>query len=420
MNIKKIYAILAVMVLLIPTTAFAEGFGVYEWSSGGVSMAENYMFSEGDPAILSYNPAAITRFSGPAISFGSTYIDCKTKNTFYNQGPLNMGQPNEWDNSYCPAGVPYGYYLNKTGDNSWFGVGVFCRFGNQIKYDSEWAGRYDTVYTGVRGATIQPTYGWKISPKLSAAVGLDINYMHLVMKKQIPPIPGLTSSDTRFELDGIDVRLGGVASLMYDINDNTSASITYRSRIKHTMDPDIELDYQKYTKAHGGVTLPNSVALGLGHKFNDGKTRIEFDAIWTNWKTYDSLNICFDKPLKGILKETKSVKNWSDAWRLGVGIEHKVNDKWSVMGGYVWDQSPVPNETMDFTVPTGHRHRISCGVKHATTDHSEWVLGGSVITSGSRDVDSHLPGAYNGYDYSKAEIHDGVTYLVTFGYIYRF
>ena len=66
-----------------------------------------------------------------------------------------------------------------------------------------------------------------------------------------------------------------------------------------------------------------------------------------------------------VLGKVSDPKNWEDVWRYQVGIEHKLNDTWSIMGGYAYDNSPMPDETMDFAVPTGDRQTISIGFKSA-------------------------------------------------------
>ncbi|MEG1641992.1 MAG: outer membrane protein transport protein, partial [Synergistaceae bacterium] len=218
MNFKKSFALSILFVLLaLPSIAFAEGFGVYEWSTGGVAMSENYMFAEEDPAVLAYNPAAITRLDGTYFSVGGTFVDAHNKTKF-----TTLRGVSDHSNNYCPATIPYTYFVKKTADNSWWGLAIFARYGNQIEYDKLWPGRYDTTYSGIKGMTIQPTYGWKVNSKLSAAVGLDINYMGLVMERGLPTdLLGLPRQD--FRLDGTSVRLGGVLSFMYDFTENTSA-----------------------------------------------------------------------------------------------------------------------------------------------------------------------------------------------------
>lgn len=414
---------LTLLALSIPAAAFAEGFGVYEWSAAGTAMGDNYMFGENDPSVLAYNPAQITKLNGSYLSIGTAWVNPATSVTFngLKSSVLNRNNSDEWDNSYSPALIPYMYYAQKAGKNSWWGVAFFARYGNQIEYDDLWPGRYDTVFTGVKGVTLQPTYAFKINDKLSAAVGLDINYVQLRMKKDVPAFaPGSIThlGDIRSDLDGDSTNIGWVASLMYDFTPKTSAAVVYRARVKHTMDADINFSgtllglgpQNVSTMAHGTVTLPDSLSLGLGHKFND-RTRMEINATWTNWSTYNALNLTFDDP---ILDNTKSdnPKDWSAAWRIGIGIEHKLSQKWSILGGYVYDESPVPDEWMDFTVPTGDRHRGSIGFKYRPNETSELAFAYTAIWAGNRDVRSHIGGA----DYASAYIHDGLTQVLSIGY----
>ena len=311
------------------------------------------------------------------------------------------------------------YYATKAGENSWWGIAMFSRFGNQIEYDDLWPGRYDTIFSGIKGFTVQPTYAFKIGNKLSAAVGLDINYVKLRMRKAAPYTKALSpETDIFTDLEGDTVNIGWLASLMYDFDDRTSLAVTYRSRIKHTMD-DADINFDTpiggiSSGASGTVTLPDSVSIGLGHKFND-RTRIELNAVWTNWETYNALNIYFDNPVlpaMGMTPYSLNEKNWEACWRYGIGIEHKLSKQWSILAGYVFDESPIPDSTMDFTVPTGDRHRGSIGFKYRFKENHEIVFAYTGIWADSRDTQSRV----SNIDYQSSEIFDGFTQVISLGY----
>ena len=422
---KKLLALAAAAVLSLPAAqaAFAEGFGVYEWSAAGTAMGEAYMFGEEDPSVLAYNPAQITKLDGTYFSIGASLVNPDTKVLFNQLNPFtNFGKSTLWENEYDPAVIPYMYYATKAGKNSWWGVAMFSRFGNQIEYDDLWPGRYDTIFSGIKGFTVQPTYAFKIGNKLSAAVGLDINYVKLRMRKNAPLIsktmPPSFEGDAATDLEGDTVNLGWLASLMYDFDDKTSLAVTYRSRIKHTMD-DADIYFNTpmgnmKSGASGVVTLPDSVSIGLGHKFND-RTRVELNAVWTNWETYNALNIYFDNPILGVMgmpMESLNEKNWEACWRYGIGIEHKLSKQWSILAGYVFDESPIPDSTMDFTVPTGDRHRGSLGFKYRFKENHEIVFAYTGIWADNRYTQSRVKGV----DYASSEIFDGFTQVISLGY----
>ena len=417
---RKLLALLsaAALTACASSAAFAEGFGVYEWSAAGTAMGEAYMFGEEDPSVLAYNPAQITKLDGTYFSIGASMVNPDTKVLFRQLGALNFGQDTLWENEYDPAVIPYMYYATKAGKNSWWGIAMFSRFGNQIEYDDLWPGRYDTIFSGIKGFTVQPTYAFKIGNKLSAAVGLDINYVKLRMRKSVP-LMNLGMPNVGTDLEGDTVNVGWLASLMYDFDDKTSLAVTYRSRIKHTMDDaDIAFSANGFnvsSGASGTVTLPDSIAIGLGHKFDD-RTRVELNAVWTNWETYNALNIYFDNPALGIppvYGRSLNEKNWEACWRYGIGIEHKLSKQWSILAGYVFDESPIPDSTMDFTVPTGDRHRGSLGFKYRFKENHEIVFAYTGIWADSRETQSRVsPGA----DYQSSEIFDGFTQVISLGY----
>lgn len=419
---RKLLALLsaAALTACASSAAFAEGFGVYEWSAAGTAMGEAYMFGEEDPSVLAYNPAQITKLDGTYFSIGASMVNPDTKVLFRQLGALNFGQDTLWENEYDPAVIPYMYYATKAGKNSWWGIAMFSRFGNQIEYDDLWPGRYDTIFSGIKGFTVQPTYAFKIGNKLSAAVGLDINYVKLRMRKSVP-LMNLGMPNVGTDLEGDTVNVGWLASLMYDFDDKTSLAVTYRSRIKHTMDDaDIAFSANGFnvsSGASGTVTLPDSIAIGLGHKFDD-RTRVELNAVWTNWETYNALNIYFDNPALGIppvYGRSLNEKNWEACWRYGIGIEHKLSKQWSILAGYVFDESPIPDSTMDFTVPTGDRHRGSIGFKYRFKENHEIVFAYTGIWADSRETQSRL--ASNGSpDYQSSEIFDGFTQVISLGY----
>lgn len=350
-KVRGFFCLLLFALILVPNAAFADGFAIYEWSAGGVAMGEAYMFAEDDPSLLGYNPAGITKLQGSWFSGGISYINPRGRVDFH--GGSADGQT--WSNDEAPGYVPNLFYVKQQNEKLWWGIGVFSRFGNSTQYDPAWPGRYNSYLAKITGITVQPTIAYKVTDKLSVAAGLDINYIRLEMNKMVPV------REWDVKLDGHNIALGWNLGFNYDFTDNTSFAAVYRSTIKHDMDADVDINMGGVvtpTKAHGAVTLPDSLTFGFGHRFNEN-TRAEIGATYTKWSTYDKLEMTYDD----VLGKVSDPKNWEDVWRYQVGIEHKLNDTWSIMGGYAYDNSPMPDETMDFAVPTGDRQTISIGFK---------------------------------------------------------
>ncbi len=405
-KLRGLFCLLLFALILVPNAAFADGFAIYEWSAGGVAMGEAYMFAEDDPSLLGYNPAGITNIQGSWFSGGISYINPRGRVDFH--GAMAGGET--WSNTEAPGFVPNLFYVKQQNDKLWWGIGVLSRFGNSTEYEPTWPGRYNSYLAKITGVTIQPTVAYKVTDKLSLAAGLDINYIKLDLKKKIPQarLLGVAGPDVDFELSGDNIALGWLLGLNYDITDSTSFAAVYRSKITQKMDADANLSIPALnTGAHGEVTLPDSFTFGLGHRFNEN-TRAEIGATYTKWSTYDKLEMVFDKNLP----TSTDIKDWKDVWRYQFGIEHKLNDTWSIMGGYAYDNSPMPDERMDFMVPTGDRQTISIGFKKRS-GNSELAFAWGYMWIKDRVV----PGAkYSPVASDYADVRDNTAHILSLSY----
>ena len=403
-----IFCLLLLAIFAAPKKASADGFAIYEWSAAGAAMGEAYMFAEDDPSVLAYNPAGITRLSGKWISGGLSYINPRGLVDF--NGAWHGGET--WSNTESPGYVTNLYYVQQQNDRLWWGIGIFSRFGNSTEYEPTFPGRYNSYLAKIEGLTIQPTIAYKVTPKLSVSAGADINYIKLDMKRKVSS--GISGADLDFELSGDSIALGWLIALNYDFTDKTSFAAVYRSKITQNMDADAYLNYPEIlggtklsTGAHGTVTLPDSITLGLGHKFND-RTRVEVGAVYTKWSTYDKLDIIFDK----YLPETVDIKDWKNVWRYHIGIEHKINDHWSILGGYAYDNSPMPDEYMDFQVPTGDRQTASIGFKYRNNNSEITFAYGYMWIK-----DRVIPGSkYSPYPSDYADVYNNDAHILGIGY----
>jgi len=116
------------------------------------------------------------------------------------------------------------------------------------------------------------------------------------------------------------------------------------------------------SRAWGVVTLPDSLAFGLA-VYPWEKFSIEAGFVYTWWSTYDALTVHYaDAVIPGGKSQTSSPKDWKDVWRFNVGAEYALMPWMDVRLGYVFDQSPVPDDTIDYMVPANDRHLWNVGL----------------------------------------------------------
>ncbi len=382
MNAKKMAA-LAFSAALLASPAYADGFSVYEWSARGVGMAGAMMFSD-EASLIAYNPAAITQFDEKGnFSAAVCYIAPRGEGEFLAEG----GSFRE-HNKNNPAYVPSMFYARKIDANAWFGLGLFPRFGLRASYDPGWYGRYSNRSAEFTSVSITPVLAWKLFPKLSMSIGGELMYAGLKMDRGMKV--NALGYDGDLDLDGDSWGYGWSVGLNWEATEKLSLAFLYRSEVKQTISGDIgfspALVDLSSTTGRGDIHLPESYTFGVGWKFDD-RTRAEFDAIRTNWSSYDSLTIDMKIPSSSILSMilgpsyvSSDAKNWTDGWRYQFGIEHKLSERWTIRAGFVYDECSSKNpDTADYMVPTGTRRTYTVGASYRVKK-VEYSLGYGYMT----------------------------------------
>ena len=82
------------------------------------------------------------------------------------------------------------------------------------------------------------------------------------------------------------------------------------------------------------------------------------------------------------------------------------------MSGFAYDNSPMPDETMDFQVPTGDRQTLSIGFKKRS-EHSELAFAWGFMWIKDRVV----PGAkYSPVPTDYADVRDNTAHILSLSY----
>ena len=119
------------------------------------------------------------------------------------------------------------------------------------------------------------------------------------------------------------------------------------------MDLKIDGNHSITGPAQASLTLPSTVNAGLVNTSIDNLS-IGLDLVWTEWSTYDQLDLG-DPTGPG-------AKDWDDVWSIRLGGEYALGESWKLRGGYIWDQSPVPDTTRSPELPGSDRQMLTAGV----------------------------------------------------------
>ena len=428
---KHLLALSAAAVLLAPQTVGAEGFSINEWSAEGFAMGGARMFAENDAANMAYNPASLTKIKGEVAKISASYISPHGKyKTYANEAGVEMdtiGIPGSGHNRVHPAWVPGMYYAKQLNDKEYIGFGSYSRFGNSCQFEPGSLPGFNNTSSKINGMSVGVNYAKKLDNKWSASLGAEVNYAWLQIDKTVPyALESSYYGSSTMQVEGESYALGWNAAANYAFDDKNEMGIVYRSAVNHSMEANVRTTGLAFGsmvgaasgEAYGCVTLPESVMIGYGHKFND-KTRVELNGTWTRWSRFDKFDMTFS-PSNNFHHTNR---NWKDGWRYAVGVEHKLSDKYSLLGGIAYDESAIPDYPevgADFMVPTGTRTTFTIGTQyHDDKQTVAFTVGymkvGDLNISGNSDPDDHGKTPYH-----HAKMYDSYTKMFSLSYQYHF
>lgn len=372
----SLLSLLALMLLAPTGLCRGAGFAIHEGSARGNALGGALVARADDPSVLFYNPAGMTRLPGSQVMGGATAILPATEvTTTYNDRKVSSSTKT---NAWLP---PHLYATRQCTDALWFGLGVFSRFGLGTQFDPNWPGRYNNTNAVIQTLAVNPNAAIKINDALSLAVGATWMWLDLTLEQKIAfpnltrPDPDTDAGDVDQCLTGDSVGYGFNAALHYKACDRLAIGMSYHSKVKQKIDG--EVAYAKPgsveamfptifndTSAWGEIVLPDMASFGLAFYPVD-RLSVEIGGTWTGWSTFEKLTIHYGAPIldpvkPGVTNSTKE-KKWNDVWRLQAGVEYEFLNGLDLRCGYVWDASPVPDETADYLVPANDRHLYSLG-----------------------------------------------------------
>jgi long-chain fatty acid transport protein len=388
--------------------SYSAGFALYAGSARGNALGAALIARADDPSAIFYNPAGITQLPGLQIAGGGTIIHPRNHVTTDFLGTREDAELiSNW------FFLPYGYLTYQKNDCLWFGVGIFPRFGLGTEFKDDWAGRYNSYNAFLKSFEINPNIAYKITDRFSVAGGFSLMRIDVKLQQKIPLV------DVDSTLKGHSYGWGFNLGLRYEICDWMAMGITYRSKIKHNLDgradfikPDLLHKLFRDGPVHADLMLPDEYSMGVVFKPLNRVT-VEFDAIFTRWRSFDHMTINFDDGIVGLDKITK-YKNWHDVWRYQIGLEYALTRMLDLRVGYVYDNTPIPKSTVDYLVPMDDQQHFDCGFG-VHWDCWSVDLSYTYIRIKDRNYDARpLDGV------PKSRIHTGDAHLIAFGVGYKF
>ena len=427
-RLRSLAATLAASVLaLVPASASAAGFAIFEQGARGMGFAGAFTAQANDPSAIFHNAAGIGFLKGKQLYLGGTLIRPTSDFTGANPFP-GAGVTEKGDVGLLVP--PSAYYTQRFSDTLVLGVGFFTPFGLKTQWaePDRYTGRYISQLAELKGFSLNPTLAYKLADRLSVGVGVDVRFSSVTLQRRVPFVNPFTQkvvdvAEVRLESNtntGVGFNLG----LLAKPSESFSIGVAYRHKVK--VDYDGSATFTKLSTGNAqvdalvagalpaggvglttGIEFPGLLSGGIAYTWNDWT--IEGDVNWYQWSTFDQIDLTFE----GLPNLDRTiVEDYKSSMQYRVGLERRLNDRWLVRGGYFFDESPAPVESVSPLLPDASRHGICLGGTwqsgRVRVDAGSWY-----VISKERSTEGMSRDRYDGTYKSKA-----VTFGLSLGYTF--
>ncbi len=367
--------------LVAPQVAFGAGFQVSEHNARATGRSGAVIATVDDASAVFYNPAGMTGVKGNQILLGLTLI--RPKSEYEGAGPPGVGGP---PGTYGTTGnfvpVPNIYLARELSSRAYVGFGFYAPYGLGIEWEDPdtFVGRTVVEELSLRTFFFTPSIALKLADNVSIGVSVSLVPATVYLKRTLGATDNLQplfprsqwDSEGRIELSGSGFGVGANAGIQATFLDHLKVGFSFRSAvgIDFTGNADFQIPEAVPTSVKANfpdgpvnaeVTLPHSFALGFG--WVDGPLSVELAANLTLWESYDKLQINFESGLPS--PSSSSPRNWTATPTFRLGGEYAIDLGGISLvprAGVVYDISPAPASTVDFTLPDNDRFSFSVGV----------------------------------------------------------
>jgi long-chain fatty acid transport protein len=356
-----VVAILGVLtVLRTASPAYCSGFGIFTQGASALGQADAVIAHTDGPSAIFFNPALLNRLPGTQVEIGTTVVlpsrDFRSSTT----GDTASTE----DNVYYPST----FYVSHTfNDKISAGLGVFNPFGLGTEWNGTWEGRYIATKSKIETFNINPVVSYQITPDLSFAAGLDVILLDATLESKVNSLLlGFPSEfpNANQKLKGDGTGVGYNLGLAYNAGHGLSLGASYRSEVEIDVKGNLTIDHPLAgTLLNSGakttIKLPRQLLAGVAYQPNDRLT-IETGFRWEDWRSFNELKVELDQvPAAG--QPQPLPRDWHDTFAVNIGGRYRLDDTFTLLGGYLYGWNPVPNKTFEPAILDANTHLFCVG-----------------------------------------------------------
>jgi long-chain fatty acid transport protein len=393
------YWVMAALVLGTTASVWANGFRNPPESASALGRSGGKVAQIDDASAVAINPANIVDLSKPEFVASLTLIHSETEFDSALGGSSETEDPVKYlPNVFATMPMGEGRYT--------LGVGITTPFGQSTTWESDTPFKYSIAdVANLRVVNVNPTVATKINEKLSIGAGVDLFWSDLEFRQLMPwsAIVGAPVPDGHAHITGDGYGFGGNAGLTYVVAKGHRVALTYRSPVKVEYEGDFEVNnvpapgvLAPKSDFESDIEFPSIVALGYGVEMSPDLC-VEADVEWIQFSTFDALPLDLGANNAAGIFPPEIPQAWDDTWTFGLGADWRAAKNLILRAGWVYLESPIPEETLSPSLPDADRHVFSVGAGYARNGHAVDI--GYALSMYDRGVDKNLvPSVLGDYD----------------------
>jgi long-chain fatty acid transport protein len=366
MNKRQLSIFMACAVLLfIPSTVWAAGFGYYEHGAKATAMGGAFVARADDASAVFYNPAGIAFLEGNYITGGVHPVKPSFKATY-------LGNTTEGTTGWLPP--VSAFFTGRINEKISYGFGFFVPFGLQTDWPQQWVGNTLAVRSRINSMYFQPTLAYKISDNAAVGFGLDIVRSTVEFNRMTPPVTilNVTIPNIGAEMEGSGFGYGFNLGALFKVNPQFQIGLSYKSKVSIDYEGTVDfstpiIGVAALDAVLGGlfmdqsikttIDMPQIFVAGIMYRPSE-KTSFQADIQWTGWSSFKKLAVEFNNAALNF----SDPADWKDSLMFRIGGEYLISQRMALRGGYVRDQTPIPDGTLKPILPCASRNELTAGI----------------------------------------------------------
>lgn len=369
---KKKISLLALSSILIAGTAMASGYRIPEQSVDSVAKAGANIASASNADAAYYNPANMSSLDNKGWLFEGalTYINLTSMSYEDNRSSLMDGS-SEVENFL----IPTFFLVSPDMNNFRFGIAAVAPYGLSKRWEDPYPRGTAQEYT-LTVFEFNPTVSYAVSDMFSLAGGVRMIYSTADVSNYAAQSSGVT---VYRNLDGDAMDWGYNLAASLRPNKDMNISMTYRSNVDLSLEGDAEMGtnypapYVMDTEADVDLPAPAVLTLSMAYTFGPATIDLTWDR--TFWSEYESIDVGYSSPVLdpvlGAAYTSAIPKNWDDSDAYRIGLSYVLNEQVTLMAGFGYDETPIPDETLGFELPGSDAWLYSLGARYRVSDVME-------------------------------------------------